>query len=468
MKRIFKTKKSRVFAIVLTVILVLVILIARACSSATKALSGLGGMVTTVTVETRDLSDAMTLTGTVKGVRVNNVTSEAPTKFTAVNVSVGDTVKEGDLLATLDPTDIEASIKDTNKALGNTNALANLSNERDKQNLQKAKDAYDKQLKEAGENLSAIGEGIAIWEDTKTKDKKVMDDAKAALDADPDNAAKQSAYAAARAEYEYACSYQSGLQAKYDAAKKAYDEMKENPSDAIDAAEYAVEASKYTDNTSSTKQALKSLKEQLDGCNVYAPISGVVTAVNVAVGDNNAPGKTIITIQDTSTMVLDTPVDETQILKLQENMEATVTSPATGDKKLKGTVTRVVRVKSAAGLDGSGGTYAAEITLEDSELLVGMSAKAKIVLKERKSILAVPYDLIQEDENGNTYVLAAEKNDDGTYTAVRRNIQVGEEINYYTEVLGGDLQEGDEIFFDSAIEEGQKIIVMNGLDGLED
>ena len=33
-----------------------------------------------------------------------------------------------------------------------------------------------------------------------------------------------------------------------------------------------------------------------------------------------------------------------------------------------------------------------------------------------------------------------EENKDGTYTAVKKNITVGDEINYYTEVTGGDLK----------------------------
>ena len=36
--------------------------------------------------------------------------------------------------------------------------------------------------------------------------------------------------------------------------------------------------------------------------------------------------------------------------------------------------------------------YSAEITIDNTELLVGMSAKAKIVIKDRGTQLAVPYD----------------------------------------------------------------------------
>ena len=55
------------------------------------------------------------------------------------------------------------------------------------------------------------------------------------------------------------------------------------------------------------------------------------------------------------------------------------------------------------------------------------------------------------------YVLCAEENKDGTYTAVKKNITVGDEINYYTEVTGGDLAEGDMLIYDTtfSIAEGQ-------------
>ncbi len=50
-----------------------------------------------------------------------------------------------------------------------------------------------------------------------------------------------------------------------------------------------------------------------------------------------------------------------------------------------------------------------------------------------------------------------EANEDGTATAVRKNIKVGEEVDYYTEVTGGDLKEGDQLIYDNtfSVTEGQ-------------
>ena len=39
----------------------------------------------------------------------------------------------------------------------------------------------------------------------------------------------------------------------------------------------------------------------------------------------------------------------------------------------------------------------------------------------------------------------------------RKNIKVGEEVDYYTEVTGGDLKEGDQLIYDNtfSVTEGQ-------------
>lgn len=170
----------------------------------------------------------------------------------------------------------------------------------------------------------------------------------------------------------------------------------------------------------------------------------------------------MITIEDTSSLKVIVNVEEADILKIQEGMPATVSTDATGDEEIKGTVTRVVRVKNQStntnGTDtNTSSGYSAEITIDNTELLVGMSAKAKIVIKDRGTQLAVPYDLIRQDDNGDSYVLVAEANEDGTATAVRKNIKVGEEVDYYTEVTGGDLKEGDQLIYDNifSVTEGQ-------------
>lgn len=135
------------------------------------------------------------------------------------------------------------------------------------------------------------------------------------------------------------------------------------------------------------------------------------------------------------------------------------------DQEINGEIIKVVKVYNASqptteqtGQETSGaantGGFSVQIKLDPCDLISGMSAKAKIVLTDRENVLSVPYDLVQQDEDGKSYVLCAEENKDGTYTAVKKNITVGDEINYYTEVTGGDLKAGDYIIMDYTISEG--------------
>ena len=73
-------------------------------------------------VEKRDLSDSVSLKGTIAGQSKTNVMSLAAAEITAVNVQVGDIVKEGDPLVTLDQKDIEKQIAELKTNINNANA----------------------------------------------------------------------------------------------------------------------------------------------------------------------------------------------------------------------------------------------------------------------------------------------------------------------------------------------------------
>ena len=70
--------------------------------------------VRTTTLKTTSLNDSVTVNGTVKSGDEASVTvadSAKTYKVATVNVEVGDTVQEGDVIATLDTTDLDAQIK---------------------------------------------------------------------------------------------------------------------------------------------------------------------------------------------------------------------------------------------------------------------------------------------------------------------------------------------------------------------
>lgn len=534
-------KKKKVWLIVLIIVAIVVVLIGSAVKNMTSQIETAVNTVEIEPVEKRDLSDSVSLKGTIAGVSKTNVMSLAAAEITAVDVQVGDLVKEGDPLVTLDQKDIEKQIAELKTSINNANAIAANDAAQKQESLNEAKQdqastlakatdsvnkaqaSYDELVKKRDDcqtKLNNKKNEVSSAENAQNNAKKEMDNAQSAVYAaqdalskyqaenpggtvtqnpngtpatqtDPklaelqqnvENAnrtysAKQTAYSDAAAKYSSVKAEADSLQTELDTypdalksaeeaintAKSSYSDAETSTNRSISAAQNTVDMQKYqTSTTSDLKDQLEQLQKQLADCTLSAPIGGVVTAVNVSVGDKNTAGTTMITIEDTSSLKVIVNVEEADILKIQEGMQATVTTDATGDEEIKGTVSRVVRVKNQSTNTNSTDTntstgYSAEITIDNTELLVGMSAKAKIVIKDRGTQLAVPYDLIQYDEKGNAYVLVAQMNDDGTATAVRKNIKVGEEVDYYTEVTGGDLKEGDQLIYDNtfSVTEGQ-------------
>ena len=104
-------KKKKVWLIVLVIAAIVIVLIGSAVKNMTSQIETAANTVEVEPVEKRDLSDSVSLKGTIAGQSKTNVMSLAAAEITAVNVQVGDIVKEGDPLVTLDQKDIEKQIK---------------------------------------------------------------------------------------------------------------------------------------------------------------------------------------------------------------------------------------------------------------------------------------------------------------------------------------------------------------------
>lgn len=489
-------KKKIIIPIIIgAVLLVLIIggvIIGAGVKAAVSKVGNSGG-IEVVPVETRDLSESLSFKGTLSGETKTNISSKAASEVVSVDVQVGDVVKEGDLLCELDSKSIEEALEKANVNVANAKALADKQSAKTKQELADAKEDRSDALKAAQEAIDAAKEDYEAAQTDYNEMGTVLDNAKKELASYEEamNKAKEAyenadeehkeeakkAYENALKAYEkcaeqvasYETTY-SGLKAEMDAAEKAvkaaeatYSETEKTTDRAVAACQDAVDMEKYQAEDSSMSDTVKDLLEQYNDCKVYATASGVVTAVNVSVGDNNTPGVTMITIEDNEHMKLVVDVEEKDILKLSEGMTAEVTSDVLEDVVLKGEVSRVVRVKnqSVNPEEMTAGTgYTIEITVEKSDLLIGMSARAKVSLRQKKNVLSVPYDMVQTDENGQEYVLIAEDAGNDQKVATRVNITTGDVYDYYVEVTGGDLQAGDLLIMDSFIAEGTQFTAL--------
>lgn len=197
----------------------------------------------------------------------------------------------------------------------------------------------------------------------------------------------------------------------FEASIEAYEKQLRNIDDAKKSGETSIlskSESLYSSQLSSLssgnseEEKVEEYQEKLQNCTVTAPISGVVTAVNVEVGDVYS-GSAIVTIEDISGYEVSTEIDEYDIGKIEKGQKVIVKTNATGDEELEGTVKRISPRASSGSNDV---TYTVTVALDTLHemLRMDMSAKLSIILESKENVLTVPYEAVQEDESGKYYV----------------------------------------------------------------
>ncbi|OMD58574.1 efflux RND transporter periplasmic adaptor subunit [Paenibacillus odorifer] len=125
-----------------------------------------------------------------------------------------------------------------------------------------------------------------------------------------------------------------------------------------------------------------------------APIDGTVTTVNIASGEKAMDGSELIDITDYANLSVVVQVDELDIPTVKLGIPATISLDALPDTEFKGTVTKIANEGTA-----SNGVSLFDVTigLTSSEgALVGMSAEVSVTTAEKKDVLTVPIEAVQE------------------------------------------------------------------------
>ena len=133
---------------------------------------------------------------------------------------------------------------------------------------------------------------------------------------------------------------------------------------------------------------------------ITAPMTGVITRLNVEEGENaimgtlNNPGTVLLVIADLGTMEAWVEVDETEVVKVELGQTAEVEIDAFPDRTFTGRVTEIgnspLRVRAGASREAV--DFEVKITLDGTlpNIRPGLSAKAEITVADRAEALAVP------------------------------------------------------------------------------
>lgn len=477
-------KKLTIFLVILLLILAFVVSFLGRTAAVSKTLTY--QFVRTTTLQKTNLTDSVSVNGTVASGSTASVTASDSVKtykVTAVNVAVGDTVKTGDVIATLDTSDVEKQIETAQQNYSDSldqaettytqsveDQVTNLAQLQEK--LDQAQQDYDtlgltdyySSMQNAngatGTNRELVeyyyglySEKIAQLQNTIANLQIQLTNAQRDGNADQQQALTgqiadyQSQLDVAKGEcsipelglqgFDTISKYYTELIPKYrddlDQAQQNYDNAVTTNSRNVDSAETKLEQASRTSDT------LTTLQSTLEDCTLTATMDGTITELNATVG--SVCTGTVATIQDVSDLTVEVTIPASSVGKLSTGMQCNITSDATGDAVIPGTLTRIDPVAN------SEGSFGATVTVSgaDSGLLIGISAQVEIVISEKDDIFTVPRDAVGTHDDGSTYVLRKTGGEGVDMTFEEVTVTTGESNDYYIEISGDDLNERDVI-----------------------
>ncbi len=324
--------------------------------------------VSVQTVQAGDIAKSNTFSGRTKSSGDTSVTAETVGKIQKVHVTVGQRVQKGDVLLTIDGTDLNKSI------------------EQAKVSLETAKRSYE----------SAVGGSVA-------SQLSQLENAVA-------NA--QLGYNEAKRNYEM-------YEALYEAETITEDQFKKielsllQAEQGLNAAKNTLEITKNQvipesqklaqQNVSQAQLAYETAQSNLSKLTITAPVSGTITTSNFKAGEMIAQSAPAFVISNLGTLEVELQVTDTEVPKFKSGNTLEV---KISDIDVKGTVSEVSTVPHA-----QTGLYTVDIAIDNSNnnFLAGMAAEVKLVDKQSTDTLLITKNAVFE-EDGQQYVYVCKDN----------------------------------------------------------
>ncbi|MDD3252250.1 MAG: efflux RND transporter periplasmic adaptor subunit [Lachnospiraceae bacterium] len=365
--------------------------------------------VVTAALEKGEVSEMLSISGPISGTDSAEVVSSLHAEILELLVKEGDRVSEGQVLARLDPTDVQKEVDI-------------------------AQNEYDLAVanQEEAQRQAENGYGKAV------QDRK-----------------------AAELDYQRKSMLFEGgdvTQVELEAAKDALNDAKRQVST------YTLEKGKPVANRSYALQvknaeyALEQKKKRLEETEVTSPITGTVVRVNSRVGrfaDTVDDDKPLFAIDNLDKLEMKINVSEYSIGKVKVGQTAQIRADILGNETEQGVITSI----SPTGEEKGGGSTerviptTIQIQNTHTKLIAGISARAEIVLNEAKDAWVVPVSALLQKEDG-TYLVTVQD-----HVVHMIAVESGVESDISVEVRGEGLTEG--LLYvtapDPTLEEGTKV-----------
>jgi HlyD family secretion protein len=416
-------KKRKKIIIPVTVLLVLVVLfIVFRPSGAEQA----AGQFQFATVERGNLTATVGATGTVRARQTATLVWLTTGTVDTVNVSIGDQIRAGEVLASLSKSSLpqniilaEAELVSAQQAL---NDVLNSDTARAQAwiALRDAEDAFEKAydyrdalnypVRRTQVTLVKERTPYGVVDVPKTKTYKVKGTEEEIAEADADLALKE---------------------ARYEDAKRAYERLAEGPNkDDLAAAQARVEAAQAT----------------LNMAHLTAPFAGTVTEAALLPGDQVTAGTIAFRVDDLSRLLVDVELSEVDINNVTVGQPVTMSFDAILGVEYQGQVTRV---SQAGNMVNGVVNFTVTVELTDADELVkpGMTAAVNIVVKEINDAVLIPNRAVRLVDGDRVVYISGENG-----LPEKVEIRLGASSDTMSVVVGGELKEGDQVILNPPVE----------------
>lgn len=334
-----------------------------------------------IQVTNRTMEGQHSYTGLAKAQQEANLSFRVGGTIKNINVKVGDRVRKGQTLATLDATDYKVSY---------SQSVANVENSK-------------AQIESAQAQMESAKANYLAAESNYQRFEKLYETNSISI-----------------SEFEQAKSAYQGAEASFKAA------------------ETQVEAAKA--GQLSSESVAKSASNQINYTKLTAPFSGIITNINVDPNEMVGQGNPVLQINSVSNPDVEIGVPENSISEIKNGQKVMVEFNSLHDQKFNGKVYEI-GYSSA----GSTYPVTIRLTDNDEKIRPGMPATAWFTFEDHhtvKNAMLVPPSSVGEDTNGNfVYVI---QNSGDSYVCKKQSIKVGKLNDAGFEVLSG-LKTGDKV-----------------------
>lgn len=360
------------------------------------------------TLAEQTLIQSLFADGTVEAENQQSVFSDVSGTIKTVKVKVGDSVKKGDVLMTLDTSKLMQSLQQAQyqlmvdqdalfdlKANGSTSIDAN---------LERATSAYDQAKLDYNNSQILFGQGSISAADLSQSKVKM-----------------ESAYA------------------DFVSAK-----------DKKTSTSITSETDKLAAKIKLSQLTIDSIVATSDTYDIIATMDGFITEVEESLGKSVNSGEALVTISDLNNLVITSMISEYDIPQIQLGQSVNITTLGNESTVYKGKVLYIAL---------TGETVDGEVLVEvkvsidtpDLRLKPNFTTNLEIVLEEQVGVLAVPFDALLKEVNNQFYVM--KKTPTGN---AKIAVEKGLETDFNVQILSTELKVGDVLLWEDKLAQAKE------------